>query len=256
MKKNILLCLVVFVVLCGCEKESTNNKDSKNDEIEITGIFSVFEGESKSLSNRDTKTTEEPVVIEPKEIFSLLGERYKEYEVIQNNPLIVKVSAKCDELDTNAFSYFSKEGILIQHENKWYEIVLPSFYKNSESVDFGYDYFYANTNTNTFMSIGWTNNYSIDEEDEEFFRNNIIEQNGFGDDLTDCICYEVDEIKMNVKYRSVFDNKGYEVVGYAMLGEYYGIRFSYGEYLNEPTEMPDLESEDFLKSIFCVREYK
>ncbi len=250
MKKNILMGLTVLMLLCGCKKEDTDSK------------FSTVDGESESVSSSESVTTEVPIVIEPKEIFNLLGEKYKEYEVVQNNPLVVKVMARSEEDETaNAFAHFSKDGLLVKYLDKWYEIVPKSVYKLSDDIFFSYNEFsFRNMDQPIIwdMRINWTDLYSIDEDSEERVQKKLIEIPYFKKVTMDWIKYENDGIVMNIKYKMLDENIGFEIMGYAMLGENFAIWFEYSEFLNDSSqmEMPDIESEDFLKSIFFVREYK
>ncbi len=245
MKKIILLSIIAVILLCGCKEEGKDNK------------YSVVGDESDK--NDELTTTEKPVVIEPNEFFNLLGTQYKDYEVFQNDPLIVKVMAKYEGVENSAFAFFSKNGILVQYEDKWYEIVLPPKYKEAEDFYFGYNdlNFIKSENENMkIMSILWTDTYSTHEVDEDIVKNTTIENGIFEDVAMDWICYDYEDIKLNVKYQKFEDTRlGYQIIGYVMLGEDYGISFNYYE-TDEQLDIPDLENIDFLKSIFFVREYK
>ncbi len=58
-----------------------------------------------------------------------------------------------------------------------------------------------------------------------------------------------------MKYKKFDYATGYEIIGYAMLGEDFGIKYSYEEY-NAEIEIPNLNDEEILKTYCMVREYR
>ncbi len=249
MKKIILIGIVLL--LCGCKKENIDRN------------FVIVDGEFQNTFDDEGYTTEEKIKIDPKEIFDALGSTYKRYEVVQNEPLIVKVSASTEtnENSSNAYSFFTRNGLAVQYNGDWYEIVIPSVYKTGGSIFFDYTTFryYDEYNIKrAAIAVEWTSIYDTDGVNEEKIESEWVIRNDFERVTMDWISYKTDGITTNMKYKILEGNIGYEVIGYAMLGEDFGIKYSFKEYMSDGSQIniPDLVSEEVLKTLCLVRKYK
>lgn len=154
-KRGLLLTVLCIAVMmtggCGVGNEAEDN-------TKITDNSGVDKSTEQETDEETTKCTEtlESLNINPHDIMEYIGEapegaeypeRYiTDYEVIQAEPFILKVR-DCDSYcgKMNGYSFFSKDGLLLKHDDIWYEVIIDM--DNYEKSFFYKPNTYNNRNT-------------------------------------------------------------------------------------------------------------